>query len=742
MVNRDDKPIVAPTVSAEGGKPDSQANIAPSDPGGGPPPIEEVDIKWLEQILADAERAERNFRRRGREVVQIYRNDVGVTLNKAGRGTLNGKTSFNILYSNTEVMLPAIYQKPPQPVVRSRFTGGNMPVPPPPMPIGMPGMPMDPAMGGPAPPMGVAPPPMPPIQSGAAPIMMPPPNLPQPAPGRPAQKDIETASSVMEKALEIVLDDEGSHEAVKTAIKDVLLPGRGVCRVRWKPIIETQPVEDPVMGGQLNLPGTPGTPQTKDVKVWEEVGDEYVYWEDILVDPVRQANDTGWIAFRHLFEEGPLIAEFEGSPKFDALVAQGKIGTLLQWTEESAAKSPPSGGGYKKTNETLGDAIKKAMVWEVWDKRKKRIIWFIREAAGLVLRVDPDSLGLQGFFPVPAPMLAVTTSDSRIPKTFYDLYAALAEDLDETSKRISKLTTQIKVRGGYNSASNEIADILKADDGKMIAVDGVDMITGGLQNHIWLVPIEQWVAALQNLYLAREQQKMAIYEIMGISDIMRGSTKASETATAQRIKGSMGTVRLSDLRDAAANFARDLMRLKAEIIAKNFDAETLERMTGEQVTPEVEAILRSDFQRTCSIDVETDSTVAVDEQAEQQAMAMTMQAIQGVMQGIQGLLMTGILPPQQVILLGLEMLRMVLHPIRYSRGVVELLNDFTEQLMMQMQMGPVPPPPPGQGAANGAGAAPPPRGQGGPGAPPGSPAPPGGNPNPAANGGGPPPPMQ
>ena len=61
----------------------------------------------------------------------------------------------------------------------------------------------------------------------------------------------------------------------------------------------------------------------------------------------------------------------------------------------------------------------------------------------------------------------------------------------------------------------------------MLPVDGVDMINGGLQNHIWLVPIEAFIVALEKLYLAREQTKQAIYEIMGISDIMRGATKAT-----------------------------------------------------------------------------------------------------------------------------------------------------------------------------------------------------------------------
>jgi hypothetical protein len=212
-----------------------------------------------------------------------------------------------------------------------------------------------------------------------------------------------------------------------------------------------------------------------------------------------------------------------------------------------------------------------------------------------------------------------------------------------------------------------------------------------------MVPIDIWMAALDKLFLAREQIKQAIYEIMGISDIMRGATKASETATAQRIKGSMGVSRLEDQRVAAANFVRDLLRLKAEVIAQNFDATTLSRMTGEQVTDEVMAILRSDFMRTCAIDIESDSTVVPDLQAEQEGMAQIAQTIGLVMTGAQQMLMTGVLPPPQIMQLTLEMLKMFLHPIRYSRGVVEMINQFQEQLAAMPPMPMMPPgmPPPG-----------------------------------------------
>jgi hypothetical protein len=783
-----DQPIVAQPMSAEAGKPDK---VDVDDSGYGGPGLDPADIDksyWI-SCLEDAERAERPWRERGREITQIYRNE---TRNQRTGKLTAGPVTFNILYANTEVMLPAVYQKPPTPICRSRFTKVSEPMPPPmPMPpMGMGGPPMlpggpppgappgllpsppgggfppmppelgavpppPPGMAAPLPPPGLGPPGPPPLEMapgppmGGPPPMAPPPppfgalpgsppppmpNLPKPAPNRPPQAAVETAASVMQKALEVVLADENSDEATKMAVKDLLLPGRGCCRVRWKPQMEQQPVM--AGDGVTELPAPPqmgdnGGPPMEDVKVWEEVSDEYVYWEDLLVDPVRAVADMDWIAFRHLFTKEQLEADFTGSPEYDKLKAANKVGDILKWTDESAAKSVVGGGSAMKSASTLGDQIRKAMVWEIWDRPNRRVIWFIREVSGLVLRVDPDALNLAGFYPIPTPMLAVTTTDTRIPRPFYDLYAKLAGDLDETSARISALTKMIKVRGAYNSASRDIADILTAGDGKMIGVDGVDMINGGLANHIWLVPIDMWMNALDKLLLAKEQLKQSIYEIMGISDIMRGATKASETATAQRIKGSMGMSRMDDFKTSVNNFVRDLVRLKAEIIGTNFDAATLEAMTGEEVTPEVMDILRSDFGRTCNIDIETDSTVVPDEKAEQEGMAMVMQSIGMIMQGAQQMLMTQILPAPQVIQLSLELLKMALHPIRFSRGVVELITDFQEQLQaqlaMQAMMPPAPPMPP-PGLAPGAGP---------PGQLPEKPPGPGG---PPTNGAGPPPP--
>ena len=761
--NDERPPGVAP-VSPEADRPDVQ-DVSSTD---------EIDIGWWEKALSDAERAEKPWRARGRDIVQIYRGDIPITRPKGGKynsgssyGTKQDTASaFNILYANTEVMLPAAYSKPPDPVVKSRFIkktadpimpppppmfppppgmgppaqGSGLPGPPPPGvgPPGAPGMPLNPGApagppagasapptlppGGPmpgppqppgmdAPPPGVGAPPLPPPSLGGAPGGGPPgmgPSLPAPTPpGLPEQNDIETAAAVMEKALEIVVSDESSHEAVKCAVRDMLLPGRGVCRVRWKPVIKQIPVDDPVMGGDLMHPVT-GEPQTRDTKVWETVDDEYVFWEDILVDPVRQHADVSWIAFRHLFDQQSLLSEFGDSPELQKLKSQNKISDLFKWTEESAAKSPIGGGAPPKTASRLDAVIKKAMVWEIWNRSTKEIIWMIRETGGIALRVDPDALGLQGFYPIPKPIYAVVTTDTMVPKAFYDLYASLAADLDDTSRRISDLTNKVKVRGGYNAANKDIAALLTADDGKMLPVDGVDLMSGGLQNHIWLVPILEWVNALKVLHESRNQQKQAIYEIMGISDIVRGASNPYETATAQRIKGTMGAGRMQGIKSDVANFVRDLTRLKADIIAKNFDAETLTKMTGENVTPEVMNVLRSDFARTCAIDIETDSTIEFDETSEKESNAQTMQVIGGVMTAAQGMLSTGLLPPPMIIQLTLEMTKMMLHPVRHSRGVVDLINGYQEMLTKFMQLDPMgasmrppPPPPPSPGGPPG-----------------------------------------
>src|SRR4029078_9179044 len=77
-----------------------------------------------------------------------------------------------------------------------------------------------------------------------------------------------------------------------------------------------------------------------------------------------------------------------------------------------------------------------------------------------------------------------------------------------------------------------------------------------------------------------EACKQTIYEITGISDILRGATKASETLGAQELKNQWGTLRLKNKQAGVQRYARDLLRIKLEIAAKHFSEQTWAQMTG------------------------------------------------------------------------------------------------------------------------------------------------------------------
>ena len=127
-----------------------------------------------------------------------------------------------------------------------------------------------------------------------------------PPPGMPAQQDIETAAAVMEKALEIVArrrrlprGRQGRRQG-HAAPRPRHLPRPLEAASRRSPSQTRSWAET-----RFRDPDLP-SPHRGQIKIWETVNDEYVYWEDILFDPVRQFADGKWVAFRHLFDEKAL----------------------------------------------------------------------------------------------------------------------------------------------------------------------------------------------------------------------------------------------------------------------------------------------------------------------------------------------------------------------------------------------------------------------------------------------------
>ena len=86
--------------------------------------------------------------------------------------------------------------------------------------------------------------------------------------------------------------------------------------------------------------------------------------------------------------------------------------------------------------------------------------------------------------------------------------------------------------------------------------------------------------------MLRKQVIEDIYQIMGMSDIMRGATDPSETLGAQQLKTQYGSTRTRDKQQELVRLARDLVEITLEIITEKFDEVTMIEMSQTQLPTE------------------------------------------------------------------------------------------------------------------------------------------------------------
>jgi hypothetical protein len=147
------------------------------------------------------------------------------------------------------------------------------------------------------------------------------------------------------------------------------------------------------------------------------------------------------------------------------------------------------------------------------------------------------------------------------------------------------------------------------------------------------IPIDQVVNAIDHLRQYRQDKVVQIYEVLGVSDIMRGSSKASETAAAQQIKAQFGSTRIQLKQFYIADWITQALRIKAEIICKHFQPETIIKRSNIERTPDAQLamqavqLLKDEEMNEYRINIEADSMAALDWAAERDAAVQFMQGL-------------------------------------------------------------------------------------------------------------------
>ena len=194
-----------------------------------------IQRRWmLELKLSDKREAE--WRKTAKATIDRY------------RGRNRKKNSFNILWSNTETLMPAVYNSLPQPNVRRRFKDED--------PVG------------------------------------------------------KAVSDILSRSLEFSVDIEQFDTAIKHSLLDMLLTGRGVNRIRYVPSFEQVGYSDEEPQETESLQTESLEVETTEELGWEQVVIEHVQYDDFRMGAGKTWEEIQWIAFHHRMTRDDLVEKF------------------------------------------------------------------------------------------------------------------------------------------------------------------------------------------------------------------------------------------------------------------------------------------------------------------------------------------------------------------------------------------------------------------------------------------------
>ncbi len=579
----------------------------------------------LEIELASAN--ERKWRDRARKVLDRYSDEK--------RDGNSGDYQFNILYANTEILKSAVYQTLPKPDVRRRFKDKEV---------------------------------------------------------DPQSREI---ARLIERSLSYCMDSYDVIAELDAARDDHLLVGRGFLRVDYEPeIVTLDPEPEPVQAIPLGfdedleeiteyrsvrgdvvepefmpdgMPYVMGEPQ--DELVYQTVKISHVPWDDVrFLGGAKRWSDVSAIAIRHRMTRDELIENFEGKGK-DIPLTQERRGI---------DKDDNRGEQYQ-------ELLRRAIVWEIWDKTNRERVW-VAEGMDTIIEVEDDPYGLENFFPFTKPWYSIPRNDTLVPVPEFTVYQDQAEELDNITQRINKLTDALRVRGLYDGTfKNELSQLETARDNQWISIDNFAamMDKGGLNNVVMELDVSIYAQVLAQLYQQREAIKQTIYEINGISDILRGASDPRDKATTQNIKAQFGSMRIDARTRGFNQMMREAFRIKAELIVEHFEPEILSKMTGVQVNQQMMDVMRDDRLRSYAVDIETDSTAAMDAETEKRQRTEYLTAAMGLIEKMAPMVQMGVMPidtAKEFILFGLG-------AFKTGRQLEDAINQMQAP---QQQQGPSP----------------------------------------------------
>lgn len=488
------------------------------------------------------------------------------------------------------------------------------------------------------------------------------------------------AATMLERILNADIEREydDTNAAMRDAVQDRFVVGLGQCWCRYD--VEIEEYEAPQLDPMTQQPT--GATQTAQRIVDEDAPTDYVYWEDFRYSPCRRWRDCRWVARAVMMSEDRLRKRFKLTDDQLAMVPMATRSPQGVSAQDDVLKATP---------------FKQARVWEIWDRDSAQVIWYA-EGCTYCLDIQDDILELEDFFPCPQPVVATTLTRAFIPKPDYVMAQDLYQELDEINARIAALERACKAVGVRDKNAKGLERMLQEGcENELVPVENWSAFSekGGLKGATDWLQIEQFVNAITQLTQRKQQVQRDLYELLGISDIMRGSSVASETATAQQLKVAYGGARLAKLQGDVARFVSDIMRIRADIVTKHFQPETIKRRSLIDKTPDAQyadqavALLKDEGLAEHAIRVDADTLSAPDWEMEKKTRSEFMGAVSNYVMAAAPLVAQA---PQLGVFL-MKLLQWGTAGFKGASSIESTIDQAVAQLENQAAQPPAPPPP-------------------------------------------------
>lgn len=554
-------------------------------------------------------------------------------------------TRFNVLWSNIQTLLPAIYAKPPDPVVQRRF--------------------------------------------------------------RDSDPVARAACEILQRNLEDAIEETELHGTIRQVALDYLLSARGTLWLRYEPHFSTaaQP-GTAAPDGIVDTPKDEGVQVADDgeeageIVDWEEICADYVHYEDFLHSPARVWQDVSWVARRVRMTRDEGVARFgrrfkdvpldwhpanmpdakDGGPEYDAF----KRATVWEIWSKPDRKVVWIAPGY---NDKLLDKVDDPL-------RLRQFFPCPKPLYGTVTNNNlipvPDYIEYQDQAQELDDLtgrISAITKAIKIAGVYDASMGAVKRLFDEGADNqlipVEDWARFSKAGGGLEGTIDllpmeEIANVLKT------LLDARMAVKNDLYEETGIADILR--GSTQPEETATAQRIKGRYATMRLSD--RQTEVARFVRDTLRLMGEIIATHFSpETLALASNF-------QASEIAQDFMPPQQPgmppvppQMAMQMLLQQAIALLQDDKLRSFRIDIEDKSTIATEDAEEQAARVQFLEAV-GKFLG-----MATTLPPQMAGPMGPMLGKMLLFGVRAFRAGTELESALEEAVAKLQQASNQPPPP-------------------------------------------------